>query len=201
MLENSRNARESPTKLAIDEQLVHYTGSKSGLKKRMPKKTGEGIEYYTIATSNKDYYGYQAELREASIAGKKGKLIREGDPVAGGYKLNYYMESGKRYEVGTTAPSKAFGIAMLLMFSCGMYLRYQDLCLVTDSAYGFLDGMVFLGLWGISWVTSLRIGQRRGFLGVVEIEKAGGKQMAEQKRKGKSKDEQKKRIFKKDLKT
>ena len=82
-----------------------------------------------------------------------------------------------------------------------MYLRYQDLCLVTDSAYGFLDGMVFLGLWGISWVTSLRIGQRRGFLGVVEIEKAGGKQMAEQKRKGKSKDEQKKRIFKKDLKT
>ena len=67
MLENSRNARESPTKLAIDEQLVHYTGSKSGLKKRMPKKTVEGIEYYTIATSNKDYYGYQAELREPFI--------------------------------------------------------------------------------------------------------------------------------------
>ena len=100
----------------------------------MPKKTGEGIEYYTIATSNKDYFGYQAELREATIDGKKGKLIRGADPVAGGYILNYYMESGAHYEIGTTAPSKTFGIAMLLIFSCGMYLRYQNVCLVTDSA-------------------------------------------------------------------
>ena len=146
MLENSKNAREPPTKIAIDEQLVHYTGCKSGLKKRMPKKTGEGIEYYTIATSNKDYFGYQGELRAPSSDGKIGKLIRGADPVAGGYKLNYFMESGARYEVGNTAPSKTFGIAMLLIFSCGMYLRYQDVCLVTDSAYGFLDGMVFFGL-------------------------------------------------------
>ena len=71
MLENSKNARDPPTKIAIDEQLVHYTGSESGLKKRMQKKTGEGIEYYTIATSKKDYFGYQAELREAIIDGKK----------------------------------------------------------------------------------------------------------------------------------
>ena len=45
----------------------------------------------------------------------------------------------------------------------------SDLCLVTDSAYGFLTGMVFLQLWEILWVTSLRIAQRVGFLGVEEI--------------------------------
>ena len=95
VLQNSSSAREPPLKIAIDE-LVHYTGSKSGLKKRMPKKTGEGIEYYTIATSNKDYFGYKSEIRELSDDGKPGKLLEKGDPVAGGYKLAFYMEGGAR---------------------------------------------------------------------------------------------------------
>ena len=146
VLQNSRSAREPPLKIAIDEQLVHYTGSKSGLKKRMPKKTGEGIEYYTIATSNKDYFGYKSEIRELSDDGKPGKLLEKGDPVAGGYKLAYFMEGGARYEVGSTGPSKSLGLVMLLIFSCGLYLRYENVCLVTDSAYGFLEGMAFIGL-------------------------------------------------------
>ena len=59
--------------------------------------------------------------------------------------------------------------------------------------------MVFFGLWAINWVTSLRIGQRRGFLGVTEIAEAGQKKMAEE-RKGNSKEPANKRNFKKDLK-
>ena len=38
MLKNSRAAREPPRKIAVDEQLAPYRGSKSGLKKRLPKK-------------------------------------------------------------------------------------------------------------------------------------------------------------------
>ena len=146
MLQNSRSAREPPLKVVIDEQLVHYTGSKSGLKKRMPKKTGEGIEYYTIATSNKDYFGYKSESRELSNDGKPGKLLEKGDQVAGGYKLAYFMDGGARYEVGSTGTSKSLGMVMLLIFSCGLYLRYENVCLVTDSAYGFLEGMAFIAL-------------------------------------------------------
>ena len=136
----------------------------------MPKKTGEGIEYFTVATSNKYYEGWKGESREPSIDGKPGKLLRAADPVCGGYKLSYLMDGGARYAVGTTATSKSFGILMLLIFSCGTYLRYSNTCLITDSAYGFVEGLAILALWEISWVTSLRIAQRRGFLGVEELE-------------------------------
>ena len=57
MLQNSRNAREKPLYFVCDEQLSPYFGHLSGLKKRLPKKKMEGIEYYTLATSNKCYDG------------------------------------------------------------------------------------------------------------------------------------------------
>ena len=88
MLKNCRQAREPPLKVSADENLVYYTGSQSGLKKRMPKKTGEGIEYYTQATSNKGYEGYKDEIRDDPIDGKEGNIIRPADPVCGGYILN-----------------------------------------------------------------------------------------------------------------
>ena len=169
MLENSKFAREPPVKISADENLVYYTGFRSGLKKRMPKKTGEGILYSTLATSNKGYQGYQEEIREETKDGEEGKIVRPADPVCGGYVLNYIMEPGRRYAVGTPATSKVFGAMMLLIFSCGMYLRYKDLCVVTDSAYGVLEGMALMSLWEISWVTSLRISQRQGFLRVKQI--------------------------------
>ena len=116
----------------------------------MPKKTGEGIEYFTVATSNKYYEGYRGEIREPSNDGKPGKLVRAADPVCGGYKFNYLMDGGYRYEVGTSVMSKSFGILMPLIFGCGTYLRYNNSCLVTDSAYGFIEGVAILTLWEIS---------------------------------------------------
>ena len=88
----------------------------------------------------------KSEKREISDVGKLGKLLGKGDPVAGGYKLAYFMEGGARDEVGSTGPSKSLGVVMLLNFSRGLYLRYENVCLVTDSAYGFLEGMAFIGL-------------------------------------------------------
>ena len=82
------------------------------------------------------------------------------------------MDGGPRYEVGCTSPSKTFGSMMLLIFQMGNYIRYKDICAITDSAYGFVEAMLFLSLWGIRWVTSLRIRQRRGFLGLEELENA-----------------------------
>ena len=61
---------------------------------------------------------------------------------------------------------------ILLIFSCSSYLRYQGSCLITDSAYGFLCGMVFLHLWSVLWVTSFRLSSRRGFRGIVDIKNA-----------------------------
>lgn len=146
-LKNSIEAREPPLRFACDEQLIPYTGHLSGLKKRMPKKTFEGIEYYTLATSNKDYEGYITELREPPTEGQiKGKILRKADPVSGGYKFCYIMEGGPKYEVGKTSPSKVFGSMILLIFLCGGYLRYKSSILVTDSAYGYLEGMCFLSL-------------------------------------------------------
>ena len=52
---------------------------------------------------------------------------------------------------------------------------------MTDSAYGFLTGMMLLALWGINWVTSFRLGQRRGFLGITEFHEAA---IAAAKKKG-----------------
>ena len=119
--------------------------------------------------------------------------MRPADPVCGGYILNYVMEPGRRYQVGSTATSKVFGAMMLLIFSCGTYLRYKDVCVVTDSAYGVLEGMALMSLWNISWVSSLRISQRQGFLGVKEIEDAGKEKSSSEKKKSKLQNQNKRK--------
>ena len=170
MLRNCRNSREPPLYFVCDEQLAPYFGKMSGAKKRMPKKKIEGLEYFTLATSNKGYDGYKHEIRAAPQEGEKeGELIQAADPVCGGYKFMYIMGGGPRYEVGSTNPSKTFGSMMLLIFMCGGYFRYKNCCVITDSAYGFVEAMLYLSLWGITWVGSLRMHQRRGFLGLKEI--------------------------------
>ena len=64
-------------------------------------------------------------------------------------------------------------------------LRYQPKKrrYLYNSVYGSLEGRAFIALWGINWVTSLRIGQRRGFLGVTEFEEAGKKKRHEEEQK------------------
>ena len=57
LLSNLREAREPPLFYVCDEQIAPSTSKLSGLKKRLPKKKSEGIEYYSLATSNKDYEG------------------------------------------------------------------------------------------------------------------------------------------------
>ena len=90
------------------------------------------------------------------------------------------MDGGPKYEVGTPNPSKLFGTMLLLIFQAGEYLRYLDATIITDSAYGFLEGMLFLSIWGLKWVTSFRLGQRLGFRGIsefkMELEDNKGKQ-------------------------
>ena len=113
----------------------------------MPKKTGEGIKYFAVATSNQGYDGDKDQILDNSNDDKTGRIIRKADPACGGYKNNYTMDDGPRYEVGTTAPSKALGILTILIFECGSNLRYSNACLITDSAYEFIEGMVILSLW------------------------------------------------------
>ena len=170
MLENSRKFREAPSFFVVDEQIVPYTGRLSGAKKRLPKKTSEGLEYFTIATSNKEYLGYQVEIREETKdSDDEGKILTQCDPVSGGYKLNYILEKGLKYEVGYPSGSKMLGVLMLLIFQLGAYLRYSGSCLVTDSAYSFLEGFCMMSMWGIVWVGSIGIKQRKGFRGLKEI--------------------------------
>ena len=139
----------------------------------MPKKKLEGLEYFSVCISNKDYEGYRAEERAQPEEGEaEGRITRKADPVCGGYYFMYLMEVGPLYEIGYTDPSKTFGVMMLLIFLCGGYLRYGNSCVITDSAYGFVEAMVYLSLWGITWVSSLRLSQRRGFLGVKAFEEA-----------------------------
>ena len=66
MLQNSRNAREKPLYFVCDEQLSPYFGHLSGLKKRLPKKKIEGIEYFTLATS-RDNEGWSREELSAKL--------------------------------------------------------------------------------------------------------------------------------------
>ena len=77
-----------------------------------------------------------------------GILLKEADPVAGGYKLNYIMEGSPRYEVGGTLAYKSFSVLTLtlLIYMCGDDLRFKNSVAITDSAYGFLDCMFFLTL-------------------------------------------------------
>ena len=56
----------------------------------------EGLEYYTLATSNKDYEGYTNEVRSPPREEYPlGKIITPADPVLSGYKLNYIMDDGR----------------------------------------------------------------------------------------------------------
>ena len=82
MLHNARAAREAPISFVVDEQNLPYWGNRSGAKKRLPKKTLEGLEYFTIATSNKGYEGYADEVRSPpSEEYPLGKVISPADPV------------------------------------------------------------------------------------------------------------------------
>ena len=96
-------------------------------------------------------------------------------------RLAYKMEGGRRYEVGSAAPLKIFGTMLLLVFSCGNYLRYKECCLVTDSAYGYIEGLMFISLLGIHWVTSFSPIQRRGCLGIKEFPKAADNKIKKKK--------------------
>ena len=46
-----------------------------------------------------------------------GKILTQCDPVSGGYKLNYILEEGPKYEVGYPSGSKMLGVLMLLIFN------------------------------------------------------------------------------------
>ena len=147
MLDNSRHSREPPLKFVPDEQIDPYHGFLSGAKKRAAKKTGVDLQFYTLATTNKDYEGYQKEVREyPENLGGKSKIIAMADPVSGGFKLNYTMSGGRRYEVGYSHNKKLVGVMLLLIFECGQYLRHKDCIAVTDSAYGFLPAMCLMAL-------------------------------------------------------
>ena len=146
-LRNSRAAREPPLIFVCDEQLNPYFGNRSGAKKRKPKKKIEGLDYTTIATSNKYYENYREEERgEPTATEPLGKLLRRADPISGGYKLNYIMDGGPKYEFGTPNSSKLFGTMLLLIFQAAEYLRYKKATVITDSAYGFLEAMLFLSI-------------------------------------------------------
>ena len=208
LLKNMRESREAPSTFVCDEQIDSYYGHLSGAKKRLPKKTCEGLEYFTLACTNKSYEGYRTEKRlPAKENEAKGELIQKRDPVSGGFTLNYTMDGGPRYEIDLTAPSKSFGQMILLIFFCSSYLRYKNICLVTDSAYGFRTGMCFLEIWGIIWITSLQIAKRRGFLGVADIKKVAEQVESEKEKKKKkgqkdssNKKKDPKRLFSKDVK-
>ena len=105
------------------------------------------MDYTTIATSNKYYENYREEERgEPTTTEPLGKLLRRADPISGGYKLNYIMDGGPKYEVGTPNSSKLFGTMLLLIFQAADYLRYKSATVITDSAYGFLEAMLFLSI-------------------------------------------------------
>lgn len=118
MLKNTGNVREPPSITAIGEQIPRSRSKLSGAKKRQPKKNAEGLEYFTVATSNKLYEGYKEEVRGDPEEGKrKEDAISDADPAYGGYTINYFMEGGPRYEVDSIVASKSFGMLLLLIFT------------------------------------------------------------------------------------
>ena len=114
-----------------------------------------------------------------------GKLILREDPVFSGFSLNYSMDGGPRYAIDLTAPSKTFRQMILLIFLCGDYLRNKRLCMVTDSAFGFLTGMCFFDMWGVVRIACLRIARCRGFLVVDEFQELAKKAEADQNKESK----------------
>ena len=95
------------------------------------------------------------------------------------------MQGGLKYEVGGTTSSKSFSTMVLLIFMCGNYLPYRRSIVLTDSAFGFLDSMFFPKLWSIYWVSSVSMGQKRGYLGVPQLVKSGSKKGSKDKSKSK----------------
>ena len=63
----------------------------------------------------------------------------------------------------------------MLIFSMGSYLRFKNVVLVTDSAYGILDGMMYIALQGIHWVSGVPFSQKRGFLDIKDFQNAAEK--------------------------
>ena len=59
LLQNIDDLREPLVYICCDEQVLPYHGFKSGASKRVPKKISVGLEYFTIATSNKGYKRYK----------------------------------------------------------------------------------------------------------------------------------------------
>ena len=109
MLANARKAIEPTLFFTVDEQNAQYQGLRSDAKKRLAKKTLEGLEYHTIATSNKGNEGQNDEIRGPPTDQEPmGELLKAADPVACEYKLNDIMEGGPRYEVGGTLAYKSF---------------------------------------------------------------------------------------------
>ena len=82
------------------------------------------------------------------------------------------MDGGPKYEFGTPNSSQLFGTMLLLIFQAAEYLRYKNATVITDSAYGFLEAMLFVSIWGLKWVTSFRLAQRMGVQGISEFKNA-----------------------------
>ena len=82
------------------------------------------------------------------------------------------MSGGRRYEFGYSTPSKLFGSMLFLIFTTGNYLRYRNTTMVTDSAFGFGESVIFLCLWGMKCVTSIRASQKSCFSKITEFKEA-----------------------------
>ena len=75
MLANIMQSGEPASYICVDEQILPYRGFKSGANKRLPKKISVGLEYFTVASSNKGYKGYRVEIRAPPADGFEGKII------------------------------------------------------------------------------------------------------------------------------
>ena len=126
-----------------------------------------------LATTNKGYEVYKSEIRaEAKEGEMHGEIEQRKDPVSGGFKFAYVMSGGRRYEFGYSTPSKLFGSMLFLIFTTGNYLRYRNTTMVTDSAFGFGESVIFLCLWGMKCVTSIRASQKSCFSKITEFKEA-----------------------------
>ena len=82
------------------------------------------------------------------------------------------MSGGPKYDFGYSTPSKLFGSMLFLVFATGSYLREGNTTMITDSAFGFGKSVVFLSLWGMKCVTSIRAAQKRCFSSILNFKQA-----------------------------
>jgi len=52
------------------------------------------LEYHALACSNKEYEGFKDEIRATVDGEEEGRIVRQRDPVSGGFKLDYKMSGG-----------------------------------------------------------------------------------------------------------